>query len=219
MLQGPKIIGRTRQGRPVFSIAGGAGDDAGGAPKGDVGDAGGEPQVGEDGRVNVSKEAWENVRGAAERGSEAAKEAARLKRENAVLKSVPGADLEAEDVKKLIGSDLDDDTVVNMIRSLTKPGEQAAPENPEIPADERGSTGERAGLAAGAEAGGDEGQRPNPHEDAVAAFHEHVKQGGKKDDGFALAISKVMSTDDPRALVPPEHRADLAELMRGGMGQ
>lgn len=218
------IIGHTHRGTPVFAIAGGADDDPTPTEKSVQEPAansggGGEPEVDDDGYMRVSKEAWDNIKGAADRSKDTGVEAEKLRRENAILKSVPGANLDDDRVKNLVNSNLDNDTVVQMVEALTTPGDPSKPAEPEIGDDERGQTRERTGLAAGADPGGqDDPNKPGPHEEALTAHQQHVDAGGTREDAFAIAIGTVMASEDPRAFVAPEFRENIDDYMRAARG-
>lgn len=219
MLSKATVIGHTRKGVPVFSIAGGADDDPPAGKEPAKGGESTEPEVDDEGYVRVSKEAWENVRGAADRSKDTGAEAEKLRRENAILKAVPGADLDDERVKNLVTSNLDNDTVVAMVEAITSPGDPAKPPAPDLDDDERGQTRERTGLAAGADPGGqDDPNKPGPHEQALAAFQQHVDDGGTREDAFSIAIGTVMASDDQRAFVAPEFREGIDDYMQAARG-
>lgn len=173
------------------------------------------PEVPEGHRI-VTDEAWNNVKGAADRKVNAE----RIQRENAILRAgIPASILETDEGKALLESQgMSDEIVVAMAKALagSKPAEQPADEtpgqepvvpNPELSEGEQRQAEERQRLAAGA-AAPDAGATPDPYAAAVDNYQKAVAAGARKDVAMGAAIGEVLMSNDARVIVPEDQRTD-----------
>jgi hypothetical protein len=195
--------------------AGGAEDDGG------TGTGTQLPEVPE-GYKLVTDEAWNNVKGAADRKVDAD----RIARENAALKAgIPGEVLESDRGQKLLASNLDNETVVETLKGLVPPketqqqsgegqgsegqgqGENNGVQDPQLSEEERRQTQERQAAAQGATQRDDQ-SGVDPYAKANETFEAVLAKGGRRQDALGAAIAEVMSTDNPAVFTPEDSRWD-----------
>lgn len=204
----PMRLQHIATGRTFVVPAGGADDSPSGTTE--------LPEVPEGHRI-VTDEAWNNVKGAADRKIAAAA----IQRENAILKAgVPAAILETDEGKALLASDgMSDEIVVAMAKALAGNGQQPAAEtpgtgeenddvdNPELSDEERRQAEERQRLATGGGAP-DAGSTPDPYATAADNYTKSIAGGARKDIAMGAAIGEIFGSQDQRVLVPEDQRTD-----------
>src|SRR5262245_7153216 len=151
-------------------------------------------------KVTITRDALQNLRGAADRNAERDAEGEKLRRENVLLRA--GIDLEAADdaTKQRVGflvngwpdgADFTVDAVKAAATSLGIIGDGTpAPKGPEITADEQQQTADRQLLQPGSAPAG---SKPDVHP-SVEAYREGMKVlalGGSDEDVLAAGISTI----------------------------
>lgn len=156
----------------------------------------------DDGTVTISREAWTNTTQAARAKEERRQEQAKIARENILLRA--GVDPDSPTGKIL--SRVEGDLTVDEAKAFAaaQPTTPTAPiEGPELTAEERQSTTERQGLAAGARPDVDN-TGEDPYKLAIAAARQDPSM--TEEDRLGTAIGKIFESQDPRVLVPQEAR-------------
>lgn len=151
-------------------------------------------------KVTISREALQNIRGAADRNAEREAEAEKLRRENVLLRA--GINLEGADdaTKQRVGflvngwpdgTDFTVDAVKAAAEGLGILGGSAAGAGPEITPDEQQQTADRQLLQPGSTPAG---SVPDVHP-SVEAVREGLKvlaRGGTDEDAIAVGINTIV---------------------------
>src|SRR5690606_27165264 len=152
-----------------------------------------EPQVNDDGTITISKAAWENVTGAARRKDDAAKELARVRRENVLLR----AGLTDLDPDKGLGKilygyegELTEDEAREIAAQFRGGGQEPEAESePEVRPAEAASTAARQRVASGAQ-GGSGADGENPADKAMDEARKLIAEGGTHVEAIAHFITQ-----------------------------
>ncbi|QBI19348.1 hypothetical protein ER308_07180 [Egibacter rhizosphaerae] len=163
-----------------------------------------EPQTDENGNIVISREAFDNLRSAANRREDTQ----RVKRENFLLKK--GVDPEGETGQMLMGIEGEiPDQLVDQLAAQGQQatqvegsegsgGEESQSEGPELSDSERQSTEIRQGVASGTSPEGD--NQADPYEQIIGQANEQITQGATREDAVGNAIGAVIASDDPRTI-------------------
>lgn len=167
-------------------------------------------------QVTVSREAWDNVRAAANRKTDA--EA--IQRENAILKAGIREDAPEFKLLKNYGGDDFDDVLAQYAQGSSQQqqegeqvGQQQQPqsEGPALQQGEADQTRERQQLSSGAQPEG-AGQQEDPYHSMQQTFEQRMGEGATREAAMGQALGDLLASNDPRTVVQGEAAFDESEV-------